>query len=181
MFDTKSIHTQDLHVSEYLFSLHTPFFDWFFSHITLLGNTEAVVVITTLFVSWLLYTQKNYFAYFTLIVVIGSTTSTYLLKKVFGRPRPELEIVQLESYSFPSGHATAAIALYGVMAYVVHTLSKKSYYRCVLLLFLLSLVALVGFSRIYLGYHYMSDVVAGYIVGGTWLLTSTYLFRNKIR
>lgn len=180
MFDLGTIHTQDLRVSEYLFSLHTPFFDWFFSLITLLGNTEIVTVITTLFVVWLLYIKKYHFAYLTLIVVIGSTTTTHLLKKVFARPRPELEIVQLETYSFPSGHATAAIALYGVMAYTVYKLPQKNHHRYALLLFL-SLVVLIGFSRMYLGYHYMSDVLAGYFIGSVWLFASTYLFRDKIR
>lgn len=178
MFDLETYHELDLQISEYIFSVHTPFLNWFFENVTLLGNTEVVTVLTTLLVGSLLYKRKNYFAYLALIVVVGSTTSTHLLKLVFGRPRPELHIAQLETYSFPSGHATAAMALFGVTAYIVYKLSSKNYYRYGLLAILLLLVVLVGFSRIYLGYHYTTDVLAGYLVGAIWLAVSIHFFKK---
>ena len=162
------------------FSLHTPILDTAFNFITLMGNTSTVVFITALFTIWFCLNKKYRSAYLLLLVVTASTLSTHLLKLVFVRPRPDVLLNQLETFSFPSGHATAAIALYGVLAYIFSQLPKKTPRRYVALIVLLLLIVLVGFSRIYLGFHYLSDVIAGYAVGALWLAVSIYLFKNKV-
>lgn len=180
MLSFSYVDSLDSAITDAVFSLHTPILDTAFNFVTLMGNTSIVVFITALFTIWFWLNKKYRSAYLLLLVVTASTLSTHLLKLVFVRPRPDVLLNQLETFSFPSGHATAAIALYGVLAYIFSQLPKKTPRRCVALTVLLLLIVLVGFSRIYLGFHYLSDVIAGYAVGALWLAVSIYLFKNKV-
>jgi undecaprenyl-diphosphatase len=86
---------------------------------------------------------------------------------VFQRPRPELAYIHLETYSYPSGHAAVATATFTTLAFV---LGRRSGRRRTIAIAAaaIALIALVGFSRLYLGVHYPSDVVAGVIIGLSW-------------
>lgn len=179
MFSFASIDALDHSVSLYLFSVHTPTIDNLFSVLTLLGNKETITTLVLLTSGWLFYTHRPQLAYLTILASVGSSITTYLLKFVFARPRPELILNQLDSFSFPSGHATGAIALYGLLMYVTMKLVPGKNYRYSILIFLSLITVLVGFSRIYLGYHYLSDVMVGYGVGLVWLLFSIKLFKSK--
>jgi membrane-associated phospholipid phosphatase len=111
-----------------------------------------------------------------LVAVCGSALTTFILKDMFSRTRPAGAFYLESSFSFPSGHATAAMALYGFLLYTIwkhdkHILKKP------FMVFLLALIALVGTSRLYLGVHYLSDVWAGYAVGFVWLLLSIKLHK----
>lgn len=169
----------DKAITDGIFSLHTPVLDKVFSFITLMGNTTTIVFVTGLFTIWFCLNKKYRSAHLLLLVVTGSTVSTFLLKLVFVRPRPEILLHQLDTFSFPSGHATAAIALYGVLAYLFLQLPRKTLGRYSALTVLFLLIMLVGFSRIYLGFHYASDVIAGYAIGALWLLFSIWLLRTR--
>ena len=105
-----------------------------------------------------------------LVSSVGASLFTFIGKLAFHRPRP-LEAVLVEtSYSFPSGHATIAVAFYGFIGYVLIR-SAGGLKRQVNLFFVtLILVLLIGLSRIILGVHYVSDVWAGYLVGALWLI-----------
>ncbi|HVG00131.1 MAG TPA: phosphatase PAP2 family protein [Chloroflexia bacterium] len=108
--------------------------------------------------------------------IVGSGLMNNLLKKIVQRPRPFFMVPKLESSgsSFPSNHVTMSVATYGTMSMrVVHARKDKGKRRAVLRLMALSmtLCGLIGWSRIYLGVHHPSDVLAGWIAGTTWLLT----------
>jgi undecaprenyl-diphosphatase len=93
------------------------------------------------------------------------------LKDAFGRPRPPFHdvVVRETSDSFPSGHSLGSIITYGLLAYfLVYTLRRR-WARVAVVLGLGALVLAIGFSRMYLGAHYFSDVVGGYAIGGAWL------------
>lgn len=94
----------------------------------------------------------------------------FALKHAFARPRPDLfqEIATLHSYSFPSGHAMAAAAIYGMIAVVVARLAPRL--RGWVTIGAVLLILLIGLSRIYLGVHWVTDVLAGYAAGATILL-----------
>ena len=112
-----------------------------------------------------------------LVAIGGSTITTYILKHIFYRARPIAEALYLETgSSLPSGHATAAMALYGFLIYAIWK-HDKHHLKNPLIIFLAVLIVLVGISRLYLGVHYVSDVLAGYAVGFVWLLLSIKLHK----
>jgi undecaprenyl-diphosphatase len=107
-----------------------------------------------------------------LLVVVGAGGAMLLtnaIKVVLERPRPGGGgLVTVASASWPSGHASSSIALYGALA-VVASRNAPTWARAAIWVGLGGLVALVGASRVYLGVHYPSDVVAGWVLGGLWL------------
>ena len=156
---------------ELLFSIRTPFFLDVFNGITFFGNELTIAVIAAIVILFLLY-FKVYRAYALglAITLIGTGATGYALKALVGRARPNglIPSVIETSFSFPSGHATAAIALYGFIAYILCVLFPTK--KPVVVTSAILLIGSVGFSRLYLGVHFPSDVLAGYILGGLWIL-----------
>ncbi|MDQ3965526.1 MAG: phosphatase PAP2 family protein [Actinomycetota bacterium] len=108
-----------------------------------------------------------------LAALAGSEALDLLLKELFARPRPSFsDPLLLEvGYSFPSGHAIGSLVAYGMLAYFA-VLGLRSWRARMAVIFGAALlVLLIGFSRMYLGVHYFSDVLAGFAVGGVWLST----------
>jgi len=148
--------------------------------VTYLGNTFMVAFLT--FISAIsFYFHKHYTRILPLLIsVAGSTITIYLLKKIINRPRPA-EIMYPEfSSSFPSFHAAAAIALYGFFLYIIWK-HDKHYLKKPFMAFLFILIFLEGLSRLYLGEHYLSDVLAGYAIGLIWLFISAKLHNFLLR
>lgn len=115
------------------------------------------------------------------IAVGGSAATTYIIKHLFYRARPIIEALYLEtSSSFPSGHATAAMALYGFILYTIWKFDKHRLKKP-FAVFLFVLIALIGASRLYLGVHYLSDVLVGYLIGLIWLFLSVKLHKYLLR
>lgn len=112
-----------------------------------------------------------------LVSVAGSATTMFILKYLLERDRPSGSLYMELSPSFPSGHATMAIALYGFILYIVWTYDRHPL-RNPFIIFLAILIMLIGLSRLYLGVHYLSDVLAGYAVGLVWLFISVRLYRK---
>jgi membrane-associated phospholipid phosphatase len=99
------------------------------------------------------------------------------LKNLFERPRPAHEhpLVQLTTYSFPSGHAVASTVFYGILCALVFAHTRSRAWRCMAIVIAATMVLVVGFSRVYLGAHFPSDVLAGTMVGLLWVLLSLRL------
>jgi undecaprenyl-diphosphatase len=106
----------------------------------------------------------------------GGAVLNYLLKNLFERARPEaFRIVAASGYSFPSGHAMVSIYFYGMLAFIIIRKTKSWQWRYVVTALTILFILAMGISRIYLGVHYPSDVVAGYTAGGMWLMFSISL------
>ncbi len=113
-----------------------------------------------------------------LVSVGGSAVTVFILKNIFYRARPFTEAIYIESSSsFPSGHATFAMALYGFILYIIWKHDKHPL-KNPFIIFLSALIPLIGISRLYLGVHYFSDVLAGYIIGFIWILISLYVVKK---
>ncbi len=112
----------------------------------------------------------------------GSLISSFF-KWFVGRPRPSLELVQVSAVtnngSFPSGHVVHYVTFYGFLCFIVVGLISHRFVRVCLQLALSVLVLLVGASRIYLGAHWASDVVGGYLLGALWLWLSIQVYRQR--
>jgi membrane-associated phospholipid phosphatase len=138
--------------------------------ITQLGNPNVVIpiAIITLIFLWLdrHYSKAKFFA----LACLGGAILNAGLKLVFSKPRPALwqRLIVETSYSFPSGHALGSLVLYGAIAY----LGTAYYPRFAGLIYggAIALTVLIGFSRLYLGVHWPTDILAGYGIGALWLI-----------
>lgn len=141
--------------------------------ITVLGDF-AVVAMLMLVSSALLWVGRHRYSVLLLWVgIAGSWPLIYLLKMLFGRERPQVfewrGHYTVESASFPSGHALGALVAYVLLAYLIVRLQAGRTLRCLTIGLTVLIVTLIGLTRIYLGVHYPSDVLAGYAVGLTWV------------
>lgn len=173
--------TVDTTVNLLLSSVRTSTIAEVFFDITLFGEVFTVIffaILASLFL-WRKHLKKEILALW--VALSGSSATTYLLKIIIDRPRPVDAIILEDSASFPSGHATAAVAFYGFLAYLLACQIKSKKYRAPIILAGAILILLIGFSRLYLGVHYFSDVLAGYLVGLLWLLVGIGYNRRGVK
>ena len=102
-------------------------------------------------------------------------------KLLVERPRPtgpDVRVLsQLFDYSYPSGHVVGYVSLFGFVFFLVYVLFKRSWWRTALLIALGLLIGLVGLSRIYVGHHWVSDIVGGYALGSAYLVLLVEVYR----
>ena len=157
-------------VLKWLAGHRTPLLDAAMLEITFLGTGTVVLMIVAISGLFLWLTKHKYSALLLLISTVGGILMNNLLKAGYGRPRPQLVEwgTHVVSWSFPSGHAMSAAVVYGTVAYLAARLQERHLHRLVTLLCAAVLILLIGFSRLYLGVHYPSDVIAGIIIGLAW-------------
>ena len=103
--------------------------------------------------------------------IVISAVLNQLLKRILQRPRPtEFRIVEETGYSFPSGHSMVSMAFYGYLIYLIYRYIKNKYVKWTLITILSILICLIGISRIYLGVHYTSDVLGGFLLSISYLV-----------
>lgn len=111
------------------------------------------------------------------IIGLGGFVINYVMKLSFRRLRPPNPLIdRLENFSFPSGHATSAFIFYGLLTYLVWKTNISKVYKFILSVIFITFSILIGFSRVYLRVHYPSDVLAGFCIGFSWLILTTWLF-----
>lgn len=111
-------------------------------------------------------------------VVVGSSLLNLGLKELFQRARPSIyRMMEIGGYSFPSGHAMSAFSLYGMIVLLVWHRLSAPLQRAALLIFGLWMIGMIGICRIYLGVHYPSDVLGGFLASAFWMACSVWLYR----
>lgn len=109
------------------------------------------------------------------------TILNQLLKIILQRPRPEeFRIINESGYSFPSGHSMISMAFYGLLIYLIYKNIKNKYLKWSLIIVLGALIISIGISRIYLGVHYTSDVVAGFLIAISYLIVYTSIVNKFV-
>ncbi|MDD2483174.1 MAG: LssY C-terminal domain-containing protein [Candidatus Shapirobacteria bacterium] len=133
------------------------------------GEIITVAVIFSLIILFLLR-KWSYFRSL-LIFVLGGELFVWIIKNIIERPRPPLaeSLVIENSYSFPSGHSFVAIAFYGLITFFIFESLKRKWLKILTLVLGIILILLIGASRIYLGAHWPSDVLASFASGLAWL------------
>ena len=161
----------DRALDDYLHARATPPLTTFFLIVTAFGSIEIIVLLWVVMATFLAWGQRWLFLGSWFAAVAGSAVLNQVLKGLFARPRPHFEhpLLVETSYSFPSGHAMESFVVYGMMAYFAVLALRTWEQRVSVVLGAALLVVLIGFSRLYLGVHYFSDVLAGYAAGGVWL------------
>ena len=143
-----------------------------FQVITFLGSPATALAVAAV-VCVVLYRRRHLAdAAFLPVLLGGAELLNLILKLAFHRERPEVAFVHLDTYSFPSGHAMISTAAYGALAYLLWGRLRSPRARLLATGLTALLVGLICFSRLYLGVHYLSDVLAG-IAGGAFCLASS--------
>lgn len=145
------------------------------STVTQLGGASVLLGITVFAVLALLLRRRLAHAALMGAALAGGEALNLALKAAFERPRPQFSepLATAAGFSFPSGHAMVSLTVYGALAFVVAAGVGSRRARVVVLGSAAALVIAIGFSRLYLGVHYVSDVVAAYCAGLAWLLLCT--------
>lgn len=161
----------DMKYSQPIHQLRTPWLTDIMLVVTWMGDRNAYFIFGALLFGFFYFRYRSLILplQITLVLVLAGGLSHWL-KDWIDRPRPDAEhLVEASTMSFPSGHAMSSIAFFGFLIYLVWRLVSTKWLRWLLSIVLLLLILAIGFSRIYLGVHYPSDVLAGYAAGGACL------------
>ncbi|WP_078409750.1 phosphatase PAP2 family protein [Priestia abyssalis] len=182
MYKTALIERLDLAITLAMMDMRTNGWTSFFILITNIGSWTVTAPVWFILCALLLMVRKGGTALFLTIVFWGSRTLNWFLKEVFGRARPDIDqLVHAAHYSFPSGHAMNSMAFYGALLLLgtLFTRAKPALSRAIAI-FLMGLILFIGASRIYLGVHYFTDILAGYSAGLALVYGLYRLFRQKL-
>ena len=136
--------------------------------ITNFGGAIFLIILTILLIVVLKNKKVGLSICINLVVV---TILNQLLKRLLQRPRPtEFRIIEETGYSFPSGHSMVSMAFYGYLIYLIYRFVKNKYLKWISIVLLSLLICLIGISRIYLGVHYTSDVLGGFLISISYLV-----------
>ncbi len=160
----------DTVANPFLHNLASPPLDAIMGAATFVASVPAIPVLLVVALAVLLIGHHRREALFLLLAIGGSLAINQVLKLVFHRPRPQLAWAHVQpEYSFPSGHSQNGLVFYLAIALIVWVLfGRRAGIAAVVAAVVLAL--LIGTSRIYFGYHYLTDVVGGYAAGLAWLL-----------
>jgi len=175
IINSEVILSTDIRLENLLMVFQTPELIRFFFWVSLLGKWEIVLIFTVVVIIIFWIWGKRVYITPLLLSIVGSELFAFVGKVVIHRARPDVAIYAENSFSFPSGHATIAVAFYGFITYALIK-NLKQWNKKINAFFIgFILIALIGFSRLYLGVHYMSDVWGGYLVGTIWLIIAISL------
>lgn len=161
----------DLNLAEWLHVQATPAWTSLMIFFTNLGAPITVTIITSVTAILLSWQRQRYQLLLLALAVPGGGLLNVIIKELVHRHRPIFDnpIQTLASYSFPSGHALGSTVLYGALAAIVVWQAPRWRGSALAIAVATLLIALICFSRMYLGVHYLSDVVAGFLEGIFWL------------
>jgi undecaprenyl-diphosphatase len=150
--------------------------------ITQLGSLRVIAPLVAVTALWLLLrARRPDQAALLVTAAAGASLLVVLVKLLIGRARPEVGgvLVLVDSFSFPSAHSAQAVATYGALAYLAGQAAPRWSQRVAAWTTAALIALLVGFSRLYLGVHWLTDVLGGYALGAGWLAivitaTATY-------
>lgn len=148
--------------------------------ITYLGRHEFLIPANLALIAYFLFIKKHkWYSIKIPAIALSSLALMFILKNLFSRERPLIPLLEeADGLSFPSGHALMSMTFYGLLIYIAWQRIQNPTLKWTLITFLLFLILLIGFSRIYLRVHYTSDVVAGFAMGWLWIVLSLRVLRN---
>lgn len=161
----------DTVISQAIYAARTPELTSLMQFLSFLGG--EFLIFASIFVGLLLFLKghRRELALFVFAITVGLLLNNSI-KFILKVPRPTIDPLTIESfYSFPSGHAMSSFIFYGMIAYLCFRLTRRKKLSLLVAIFSLALIFLIGLSRVYLGVHYRSDVLAGFVAGFWWLVT----------
>lgn len=172
----------DYRMSNIFYGWHNPKLNVFATVITHFGDVITQTTVTLLTVAVLfVYKKWRTALWYGLTVLGGALLLNGAIKEFYMRARPsQIEpLVKIGGYSFPSGHSMGSIIIYGGLLFLMIRLLRSNGLKVLLSVFFFTLILLIGLSRVYVGVHFPSDVIAGFSLGFSWLTLSIALFGLK--
>lgn len=171
LVDAEPMVQVDMAVTQWLFNARVSSLSEFFYTLTALGSAYVTIGLTVLGSAVLIYHKKWRNLVILWLLMAGVGLFVQVGKREFSRPRPpKMAYYPVTGFSFPSGHSATAMTLYGLLGYWWARRLRQTRARVWTGAAAILLILLVGFSRIYLGVHYLSDVLGGYLLGICWLI-----------
>ena len=147
----------------------------------LITNFGGTICLISLSIIFLVTIKDKKIGGFIALNLIIAALLNFILKNILQRPRPtEYRIIDQSGYSFPSGHSMVSMAFYGFLIYLIFKFVQNKKIKYLLISFLTILIILIGISRIYLGVHYTSDVLAGFLISISYLILYTSIIEKYI-
>jgi len=166
----------DISTLNFVEQIRSPFLTLFFKAVTFTGEwyfaLGVLVLISPFFIIKMARSRLD--SCFLWLITIGGLGTAFVLKEIFHRSRPVGALVAETSSSFPSAHSVISVAFYAFVFYLLARNSKNNFSKYLSISALFIFPLLLGFSRLYLGVHYLSDVLAGYAIGDVWFLIGVY-------
>lgn len=180
---SRSLTRLDQRLYDLLAIFHHPWTDLFFAALTWIGSSQAVIILGAFALFTLIINNRDFSALILFFGIAGGELFALLAKEIFARPRPVPLFPGLDTIgaSFPSGHAFSALLFYGLVVYFLIGTTRNWRARIGLVFLGSFVVLLVGFSRIYLGLHWTSDVLAGFTLAAFWLTFLITLCETRFR
>ena len=180
---TQALHAEllndwDYQVSSWIHDMRNPATTKVMLAITEMGNVYGYLALILLITWYTHYKEQGWKITIQVLVVLVSTVLlNVFLKLLINRQRPQdVGMFEAGGLSFPSGHAMGSLAFYGFLIFLVWIHVRGDTWRWILTALLISLILLIGFTRVYLGVHFPSDVIAGYVAGLGWLALCVWAF-----
>jgi undecaprenyl-diphosphatase len=173
----------DTRLADWLHDHASPGWTTFFEAVTFLGNVPTLAAVALASAVVLASKRRAAELQLLLLAAVGTQILTLGLKLGFERERPFFPdpLATESSYSFPSGHASVSLAVYGTLGFILARHLDDRRAQIASLAAAAVLVGLIGFSRLYLGVHFLSDVVAGFSVGLAWVALCAVLLHLRVR
>ena len=147
----------------------------------LITNFGGAITLIGLTIIFLLIMKNKKMSFSILLNLVIVTFLNIFLKNIIQRPRPDdFRLINETGYSFPSGHSMISMAYYGYLIYLIYKFVKNKKLKTFLITFLCILILTIGVSRIYLGVHYTSDVIAGFVLSVSYLIIYTSIIKKYI-
>lgn len=186
LFNWKYLEFIDNNIWKYVYKVRFEFLNKIFILITTFGDSWFLFLVVTIFTIFLLLKKDIKNAIFLSVsVILGALILNKILKSFYARPRPFDNInvenlIEASNYSYPSGHSMGSIIVYFLICYLLSKYIKNKKSAISLYIFFTIFSIVIAISRVYLGVHYLTDIVAGFSLGFTWAILSIYVYEKLL-
>lgn len=175
---TDNVNWFDEPIYNFIIAFKNPGLSRFMAYITTLSNPVVIVFLCCLSLLFLIVHKKWP------IALVGTSLISVAfnqgIKNIIKRPRPDhLRLIEENGYSFPSGHAMGSMAFYGFLIMIIFKLNINRWLKIILIFLISVLILLIGISRIYLGVHYPSDILGGYLLSMALIIKCFDIFEKR--